>query len=459
MVVLFQYTIFVQINNSEISINEMEIFYNLEREGGVMRKYAIVGFGCAGYCAAKTLSEHCPGSQIDVYSKTSDAPANPMLTTYYAAGKIPREQLFPFGSKEEILNRLPIHLIENTTVTRVHAVQRKVETEDGAIREYDDIVIATGSEPLVFPIPGCPEEDVYVMRTPADADAFLDRIHRGMDSALVIGASWVGIKMIEVLKVHGIKRMILADMAPRIFPTATLPQTAERIHDYLKEEGVDLLFGSGIQSMRREKDGIVSIFSDGTEVKTDVVALCLGMRSCVQCLNREEIAIGRAVQVNARMQTSVPHIYAAGDCCEALELVTGQYMAVNLWANARMQGEVAALNIAGIPAEYQGNILHNIAHFLNMDFIGLGDNRAKGEQISHSSPQGWQLDMVAENGKILCVNILDNRGLSGPLKAILLKRLSGSGHCLNVDEIAALKKAGLPCEIIRIIEGGEHGNT
>lgn len=426
-----------------------------------MGKYAIVGFGCAGYFAAKTLSEHCPGSQIDVYSNTSDAPANPMLTTYYVAGKIPREQLFPFGSKEAVLNRLPIRLLENTTVKRIHAARRQVETADGTIREYDDIVIATGSEPLVFPIPGRPEEDVYVMRTAADADAFLDRIRSGMGSALVIGASWVGIKVIEALKAHGVPRMILADMAPRIFPTATLPQTAERIHDYLRTEGVELLFGSGIQSMRREEDGIVSIFGDGREVKTDVVALCLGMRSCVGCLDREEITIGRAVQVNSRMQTSVPHIYAAGDCCEALELVTGQYMAVNLWANARMQGEVAALNIAGIPTEYQGNFLHNIAHFLNMDFIGLGDNRAKGEWISHTSPDGWHLDMIVADGRIRCVNLLDNRGLSGPLKAILLKRLVGadSQQRLSVDEIVALKKTGLPCEIIRFIEGGEHGNT
>ena len=426
-----------------------------------MGNYAIVGFGCAGYFAAKTLSEHSPGSHIDVYSNTSDAPANPMLTTYYVAGKIPREQLFPFGSKEEVLSRLPIRLLENTAVKHIHAARRQVETVDGTIREYDDIIIATGSEPLVFPIPGCPKEDVYVMRTPADADAFLERIRTGIGSALVIGASWVGIKVIEALKAHGVPKMILADMAPRIFPTATLPQTAERIHDYLKAEGVDLLFGSGIQSMRREEDGIVSTFGDGREVKTDVVALCMGMRSCVGCLDRAEIAIGRAVQVNSRMQTSVPHIYAAGDCCEALELVTGQYMAVNLWANSRMQGEVAALNIAGIPAEYQGNFLHNIAHFLNMDFIGLGDNRAKGELISHTSPNGWQLDMIVSDGKILCVNLLDNRGLSGPLKAILLKRLAGGNpqQRLSVDETVALKNAGLPCEIIRIIEGGNHGNT
>ena len=69
--------------------------------------------------------------------------------------------------------------------------------------------------------------------------------------------------------------------------------------------------------------------------------------------------------------------------------------------------------------------------------------------------------MIVSDGKILCVNLLDNRGLSGPLKAILLKRLAGGNpqQRLSVDETVALKNAGLPCEIIRIIEGGNHGNT
>lgn len=424
-----------------------------------MSKYAIIGFGCAGYHAAKTLRQCCPDSQIDIYSKTGDAPANPMLTTYYVAGKIPREGQFPFGGKEEVVRTLGVRLFEHTKVKRVHARARTVELEDASLHEYDDIVLATGSTPTVFPIPGRPEKGVYVMRTADDADRFRERLQQGVGSALVIGASWVGIKMIEDLRAWHVPGIILADMAPRIFATATMPAAADEIHAYLEQEGVELLFGRGISSMREEPDGIVSVFNDGTQVKTDIVALCLGMRACVEYLDREEIEIGRAVRVNSRMETSVPHIYAAGDCCEAEEVVTGQHMAVNLWANARLQGETAAKNIAGIPQKYQGNFLHNIAHFLDMDFIGLGDNRAQGENVTYVSPEGWRLDMTVKDGRILCVNILDNRGLSGPMKAIVLKKFANSTDKLNVNEVVALKNAGLPMEIIRMIEGGNHGNT
>lgn len=424
-----------------------------------MCKYAIIGFGCAGYHAAKALRERRPDCQIDVYSNTDDAPANPMLTTYYVKGKITREEQFPLGAKEDIVRDLRMNLFANTPVKRVYAKDRVVELEDGQQKQYDDIVLASGSHPLVPPIPGCPKEDVYVMRTVADADLFLERIHQGVSSALVIGASWVGIKVVEALHAHHVPT-IMADMAPRIFPTAILPEVADVIHAHMENDlGIGLQFGKGISSMRQEQDGIVCVFSDGTEVKTEIVALCLGLRPTVEYLDKEEIEIGRGVRVNRRMETSVPHIYAVGDCCEAEELISKQYMSVNLWANAGMQGRIAGRNITGGIEEFQGNFIHNITHFLDMDFIGIGDNRAEGEHLSYTSPDGWRLDMVYREEKPVCINILDNYKLSGPAKAILLKTMTSPADKMGLDAVVALKKAGLPDEFIKKIEGGSHGNS
>lgn len=424
-----------------------------------MCKYAIIGFGCAGYHAAKTLRERRPESQIDVYSNTNDAPANPMLTTYYVKGKIPRAGQFPLGSKEEIVHNLRLNLFCNTPVKHLYARDRIVELWDGTCHQYDDIVLATGSHPLIPLISGCPEKDIYVMRTVADADKLLARIHQGISSALVIGASWVGIKVVEALHAHKVPT-IMADMAPCIFPTAILPEVADVIHTHLEKDlRVGLLFGRGISCMREEPDGIVSVFHDGSEVKTEIVALCLGLRPTVDYLDKDEIEISRGIRVNRKMETSVPHIYAVGDCCEAEELITKQYMSVNLWANAGMQGRIAGHNITGYHDEFQGNFIHNITHFLDMDFIGIGDNRADGDHITYTAPGGWRLDMVYQDSHPVCINILDNQSLSGPAKAILLKTMTAPSNKLGLDAVVALKRAGLPDEIIEKIEGGSHGNA
>ena len=423
-----------------------------------MSKYAVIGFGCAGYHAAKALRECCPDAEIDVYSSTSDAPENPMLTTYYVSGKIGRDGVFPLGKKEDIIQDLGIRLYESTPVRHVKARERAVVLPDGTERRYDDIVLAAGSHPLVPPISGKPEKGVHVMRTVQDADKLLEAIHGGIRSALVIGASWVGIKVVEALYAHGVPS-ILADMAPRIFPTATLPEVAEVIHHRLEEKGVQLLFGRGISAMREEPDGIVSIFTDGTEVKSDIVALCMGVRPTVDYVDKDEVELGRGIRVDRHMRTNVPHIYAAGDCCEAEELVLGQYMPVNLWANAAVQGELAGRNIAGYADEYQGNFIHNITHFLDMDFIGLGDNRAEGEHVSYSAPEGWRIDLILRDGKLACVNILENTLMSGPLKAALLKRITAPESELGLDTLLALREAGLPEEIITKIEGDCHDDA
>jgi NADPH-dependent 2,4-dienoyl-CoA reductase/sulfur reductase-like enzyme len=388
---------------------------------------AIIGFGCAGYHAAKALREAAPSERIDVFSDTEDVPANPMLTTYYVSGKIGRDTVFPFSGKEEIAVELGLHFIENSAVKKLHAADRLVVTSDGRERRYDNVLIATGSSPLVPPIPGLPEKNIYVMRTPRDADALLAALERGVSSALVIGASWVGIKVAEDLYAYRVP-MVMADLAPRIFPTATLPEVAEIIHARLEKLSIGLKFGSGISSMREEEDGIVSAFADGTEIKSGIVVLCMGLRAAVGFLDRNEIEIGRGIRVDLGMRTSVPHIYAAGDCSEAWELMTDGPLPVNLWANAVLQGKVAGRNIAGFDEEYQGNFIHNITHFFDMDFIGLGDNRAQGEQISFLHPtEGWLFLVVMRDGKPACINILDNNRLSGPAKAALIKRITAPG--------------------------------
>ena len=86
----------------------------------------------------------------------------------------------------------------------------------------------------------------------------------------------------------------------------------------------------------------------------------IGTRAATGILNPEEVTIERGIIVNEKMETSVPGIYAAGDCCQGNNLQSGQTMIIGLWANAGVQGRVAGNNISGKSAQTDGNILHNI---------------------------------------------------------------------------------------------------
>ena len=182
-----------------------------------MKRYAIVGFGCAGYHALSALRESDRAAEIHVFSDLDQPPANPMLTTYYAAGRLPYEALFPFGTLEDITRQFAPVLHTGTTVTGMDAASRTL-IWDGGQADFDAVLLATGADPVVPPLGVSVGNRVLCMRTVADAKALRSRLETGhIRSVTVIGGSMVGIKIVELCQEAGII-CTLADMAQRIFP-------------------------------------------------------------------------------------------------------------------------------------------------------------------------------------------------------------------------------------------------
>ena len=110
-----------------------------------MSQFAIIGFGCAGYHALAAIREAGCDVPVDIYTETAMPPYNPMLTTYYVAGKLPYEGMFPFGSLEDIRARYDANVITGARVASVDAAGHLVCLADGSRRQYDKILVATGN--------------------------------------------------------------------------------------------------------------------------------------------------------------------------------------------------------------------------------------------------------------------------------------------------------------------------
>ena len=186
-----------------------------------MKKIAIIGFGGAGYNAAKEVRRQDAEAEIHVYTDTDIGPYNPMLTTYYVKGAIPYDAMFPFGSLEQIERELRLTVHRETPVTKLELEIRTIHLANGNTAQYDKILISTGASAVMPPIPGLDLPGVFKMRTAMDAVAFKKRLDEGkIKTGLVIGASWVGIKVIEDLVTYGVKST-LVDGAPWAFFVAT----------------------------------------------------------------------------------------------------------------------------------------------------------------------------------------------------------------------------------------------
>ncbi|MBS5605579.1 MAG: FAD-dependent oxidoreductase [Enterocloster asparagiformis] len=481
-----------------------------------MRTYAIVGFGTAGYHALKAIRRLDAGGTVDVYTNTGLAPYNPMLTTYYAGGKLSYREMFPFGSLEEIQKTCSFRCICDTV--KSVAAGRTVETENGEVRTYDKILIATGASAFAPAIPGLEPERRFFMRT--DEDAL--RLSRALEdqrvkSAVVVGASMVGIKVAELLAKRGI-RTVLADLASCMFPLAAYEDVAAEIGRRVEQKGVSLRFGRTIERVELEageaeqrpdaacgdageqrldagcgdageqrpgadcgdageqrlgagcgrvpepesasprRPRQIAVMTDGERLEADLVVLCIGTRANIG-LADGGIETDRAILVNERMETSAEGIYAAGDCCAGTNIQSGERQIIGLWANANHQGTVAGINMAGGNARFEGNILHNITHFMDMDFIGFGDNRIQGETLVFGSlKQGLYLKAVCRDGRIAGVNILDSYPVSGMIKNYMLRLFREPESRFPPFQIGMLVKAGLTEEFIERLEAAVHGD-
>ena len=423
-----------------------------------MKRLAIVGFGGAGYNAAKAARSVSPDAEIDVYTDTDVGPYNPMLTTYYVKNAIAYDTLFPFGALEKIAQSLRLNIHTGCPVTGLLAQERAVELANGTRRRYDSILLSTGASALMPPIPGIDLPGVLKMRTAADARLLKERIETGgLKDALVVGASWVGIKVIEDFYEKGIA-CTLVDGAKWIFPVAAFRETAQRIQADLDRKSVRQAYGQMLERIEREPDGrLAACMKGGERFSADTVVVCIGIRPNVGFLKGSGLEIGRAVRVDRKQQTNIPGIYAAGDCCEGFEMQSGTYKHVGVWANAQNQGRVAGINMAGGNEEFSSNLLLNLAHYLHVDFLSIGDitTCCPGDEVYEYEDDYYYIRGVKKGKDIKCINIFGPPESNAILRSGFVKSLQHE-QTFSDYGVAALQAAGYPDSFIKFLGGSDH---
>lgn len=418
-----------------------------------MDRFAIVGFGCAGYHALKVIREARCSAQVDVYSDTDLPPYNPMLTTYYVKGKIPYAAMFPFGTMAEIQERFAFNLLKQCAAESVDARRKTIRRADGTETVYDKILITTGARAFSPPVGALPAERIFSMRCVEDAVRLKEAVTAGgFRRVLVVGASMVGIKIVELLHERGVE-VVFSDLAQHIFPTAAFDSTSERIEAFLRDKGVELRFGVKTAEAEGRDGRALVYFSDGDSTTVDAVINCIGTRAALNCLSSEEIKIVRGVVVDDHMRTSADGIFAAGDCCEGRDLCIDGTRIIGLWANAVLQGETAGKNMAGLDACYPGTLVHNITHFMDIDFVSFGDKSLPGERRVYLDKDGKYAEAVVQDGRIQCINLLNLFKNSGAVKNHMLRALYRHDTPLDPQMKAVLLKSGLPKELTDLLGG------
>ncbi len=405
----------------------------------------IIGNGCAGAECVITLRKHGYNGPIQMFADNALPPANPMLTTYYASGRIPWKTLFPYGTK--FYERYNVEFHYNEPVEELRNTEHKIHTAKG-IYDYSKCLIASGASAVRPPIPGCEHQRVLTVRTPEDAKMLMAATTARPERVLVVGASMVGIKVVEMF--HNLKTHVtLADLAPGIFPLAASQVCAAKIEEDLTKRGIDLLFSAQLSAIEEREDGkLDAIFADGTHNTCDYLAMCVGVRANLGFIRNHSLAVNRGILTDEQMRSSDPDVFAAGDVAQSMNLSSGHPAVIGLLANAREQGEAAGLGMLGKQAPFPGSFPHNITHYFDIDFVGIGDTRQFDEEKRYEK-DGQLCQFFYTKGRLTGMNTLGKMLQSGVIKNQMMKQNLGnkmpegtSGYQEILMQECAMEEAG-----------------
>lgn len=352
-------------------------------------KLVMVGNGMAGVRTLEELLKISPDIyDITVFGAESHANYNRIMLSPVLAGEQTIKDIMLNDVDWYAQNGITLHL--GKQITKIDRQRRTVETEDGTVAEYDRLLLATGSNPVMLPVPGCELQGVVSFRDIRDVDAMLEASTR-YKHAVVIGGGLLGLEAANGLMLRGMD-VTVVHLGPWLMERQ-LDQTAARMLQnnleakglkFLLQKQTEQLIGSSALSPLEGRVAGVR-FKDGSEIPADLVVMAVGIRPNAALAESAGIHCNRGVVVNDTMQTYDPRIYAVGEC------VAHRGVSYGLVAPLFEMAKVCANHLALLGyGRYVGSTVSTKLKVTGVDLFSAGDfSGAEGaEEIVLSDPVG-----------------------------------------------------------------------
>ncbi len=323
--------------------------------------HLILGTGPAGVIAAETIRKHAPTDRITLVGDEPEPPYSRMAIPYLLIGNIDETGTYLRKSRSHFADQR-IDVV-HARAKRVDTDQRTVVLDNGQTLGFDTLLIATGSQPVRPPIPGMDCPGVHPCWTLEDARKIMALATRGA-RVLQMGAGFIGCIIMEALAARGVQ-LTVVEMGDRMVPRMMGPTAGNLIRQWCEAKGVQVFTGTRVEAIHTEAPLRVRL-SNGQNLAADLVISATGVKPAIGFLENSGITCLQGVLTDEHMQTNVAGIYAAGDCAEAFDKVSGKTIVSAIQPNAADQAYVGAMNMAGRRAELKGVTQINV-----LDTLGL----------------------------------------------------------------------------------------
>ncbi|MFB3785964.1 MAG: FAD-dependent oxidoreductase [bacterium] len=358
------------------------------------KRIVILGGVAAGTKSAAKARRQDPHAEITLYTGEEYISYAGCGQPYYIGGEVQERAQLLARTPGQFQQGQNITIHTRHRATRIDPQAQTVDILDLAANQtrtvpYDALVIATGAAPIVPSLPGTDLPGVHVIRAMPAVDEIRRRLDQGsVQRAVVVGGGYIGLKMVENLVNRGVQ-VTVVEREKQLAPLYDA-DVAAHILRVLEQKGVRVMLGVSLEAIQGSPDrGVSSVTVAGQTIPADLVILSVGVRPETRLAQESGIEIGPtgAIRVNESMQTNFPNIYAAGDCVEVTNLVTGKPAWIPLGSTANKQGRVAGENITGGNAVFPGVTGTSIFRVfaLNVAKTGLSEKEAQKEGFHYEA--------------------------------------------------------------------------
>ena len=346
--------------------------------------HIIIGAGPAGVIAAETIRKHAPHDAITLIGDEKEAPYSRMAIPYLLVGNIQEQGTY---LRKSATHYQDLRITQTTAMVKsVNVSAKSLMLDNGQSLDFDTLLIATGSHPIKPPVPGIDSAGVHNCWTLEDARSIMQLAKPGA-KVLQLGAGFIGCIIMESLAARGVALSVV-EMGDRMVPRMMGPTAGGMIREWVQSKGVKVYTGTRVEAITPGAPLQVKL-SDGTTMEADLVISAAGVRPAIGFLEASGISCLLGVLTDEHLQTNVPGIFAAGDCAEAFDKVSGKTIVSAIQPNAAEQARVAAMNMVayarGRKAEsnLRGVTQINVLDTLGMISTSFGDwqGRPGGEHV------------------------------------------------------------------------------
>lgn len=336
-------------------------------------KHLILGNGPAGVVAAETLRRVAPQDEIVLIGNEDAPPYSRMAIPYLLEENIDERGTY-LRKTPGYFDSLRIRELRGRAVA-LDTDKQRLLFFDGHFEDYDRLLIATGSHPVRPPIPGVALPEVQTCWTLEDARA-IARYAKPGARVLQLGAGFIGCIIMEALASRGVE-LTVVEMGDRMVPRMMTPRAGGMIKRWVEDKGIRVVTSAGVSRIDRGSDHgadapLTVTLTTGDKLDCDLVIVAAGVAPNVAFLEGTSVHVAKGVLVDAKLETSVKGIYAAGDVAEAPDLFTGAHLVAAIQPNAADQARVAALNMAGRNTQLNGVLAINVLNTLGLISTSFG---------------------------------------------------------------------------------------